>query len=159
MQDISNYEKIREDANNFYQKIGIIRCPALNNEPVHFAAEGFNHLIYKGKRRERNKNDQITKFKLVPKAKELIGLTTTHQEYDEGITDVRRKRFKKIVQETATVKYWGFVAIFNNFRIKVIVRQIGNGQRHFWSVIPAWRTNHYRDIKLISKAKGNLAED
>lgn len=28
MQDISNYNKIREDANNFYQKIRAIRCPA-----------------------------------------------------------------------------------------------------------------------------------
>ena len=159
MQDISNYDKIREDAHNFYQKIGAIRCPALNNELVHFIAEGFNHLIYKGKRRERSKNDQITKFKLLPKAKNLIGLATTYQEYDESITEVRKKRFKKIVQETATVRYWGFVAILNNFRIKVIVRQIGNGQRHFWSVIPAWRTEHYRDIKFISMAKGNLEKD
>ena len=47
MQDISNYEKIREDTQNFYKQIGAIRCPALNNELVHFTAEGFNHLIYK----------------------------------------------------------------------------------------------------------------
>ena len=159
MQDISNYDKMREDAHNFYQKIGIIRCPALNNEPVHFTAEGLNHLVYKSSRSERNRNDQITKFKLLSKAKTIIGITTTYQEYDESLTTVRRKRFKKIVQESATVKYWGFVAIIQNFRVKVIVRQIGNGQRHFWSVIPAWLTNHYRDIKLISQAKGNLAED
>lgn len=69
MQDISSYEKIREAAHNFYQKLGAIRCPALNNEPVHFTAEGFNHLIYKKGRRERNKNEQIMKFKLISKAK------------------------------------------------------------------------------------------
>jgi len=159
MQDISNYDKIREDAHGFYQKIGAIRCHALNNEVVHFTAEGLNHLIYKSSRSERNRNDQITKFKLLSKAKTIIEITTTYQEYDESLTTVRRKRFKKIVQESATVKYWGFVAIIQNFRVKVIVRQIGNGQRHFWSVIPAWLTNHYRDIKLISQAKGNLAED
>lgn len=159
MQDISNYEKIRGDAHGFYQKIGALRCPALNTELVHFTAEGFNHLIYKGNRSERNKNDQITKFKLLSKAKTIIEIATTYQEYDESLTTIRRKRFKKTVEETATVKYWGLVAIIENFRVKVIVRQIGNGQRHFWSVIPAWLTNHYRDIKLISQAKGDLAED
>lgn len=32
MQDVSNYQKIREDAVNFYGMIGKIRCPALNLE-------------------------------------------------------------------------------------------------------------------------------
>ncbi len=159
MQDISNYDKIREDAHNFYQTIGAIHCPALNNELVRFTAEGFNHLIFKGRRRERSKNDQITKFKLLTKAKTVLELTTTYQEYDESYTTTRKKRFKKTVDETATVKYWGFVAIIQNFRVKIIVRQIGNGQKQFWSVIPAWRTDRYRDIKLISMAKGDLAED
>ena len=159
MQDISNYDKIREDAHSFYQKIGAVRCPALNNEVVHFNAEGFNHLIYKGRRRERSKNDQITKFKLLPKAKTIVEISTTHQEYDESLTTIRKKRFGKTVEETTTVKYWGFVGIIQNFRVKVIVRQIGNGQKHFWSVIPAWITSHYRDIKLISQARGNLEED
>lgn len=159
MQDVSNYDKLREEAHNFYQKIEAVRCPALNNELVHFNAGGFNHLIYKGRRRERSKNDQITKFKLLPKAKTILEISTTYQEYDESLTTVRRKRFKKTAEETAPVKYWGFVAIIQNFRVKVIVRQIGNGQKQFWSVIPAWRTDHYRDIKLISMSKGDLAED
>lgn len=159
MQDISNYKKIREDARVFYQTIGIVRCPALDHQPVHFTSEGFNHLIYKGNRNERDKSVQIMKFKLLPKAKEIIVLSTTYQEYDESLMTVRRKHFKKIVDESAAVRYWGFVAIIKNFRVKVIVRAIGNGQRHFWSVIPAWSTSHYRDIKLISNAKGDLAED
>ncbi len=159
MQDISNYEKIREDALNFYQKIRDIRCPALNNELVHFTSEGFNHLVYKGRRTERSKNDQITKFKLLPRAKKLVEIATTYQEYDEGLIEIRRKRFKKVVYESVSVKYWGLVAIIENFRIKIIVRQIGNGQKQFWSVIPAWSTSQYRDIKLINQAKGDLAED
>lgn len=159
MHEVSNYKKIRENAHNFYRKIGAIRCPALKNDLVHFTAEGFNHLIYKKKRRERNKSDQVTKFKLLPQAKTIIEISTTCQEYDEGLIGVEKKKFKKIVHETTTVRYWGLVAIIKNFRVKVIVRQIGNGQKHFWSVIPAWTKSYYKDIKLISKAKGNLAED
>jgi len=159
MQDISNYAKMREDAHSFYEKVGSVRCPALQNEQVYFTSEGFNHLMYKGARTERSKNDQITKFKLLPKAKRIIEVSTTYQEYDEGITDIRRKKHKHTVQESAPVRYWGFVAIMDNSRVKVVVRQVGNGQKHFLSVIPAWRVQYYRDIKIISKAVGDLAND
>lgn len=159
MQDISNYEKSKQDSHNFYQNIKSLRCPALNNELIHFNAEGFNHLVYKRGRGERSRNDQITRFKLLSRAKTVLEITTTYQEYDEGLTDVRKKRFKKIINESTTVRYWGFVAIIRDFRVKVIVRQIGNGQKNFWSVIPAWNTNQYRGIKIVSQAKGNLSDD
>jgi len=83
--------------------------------------KGFNHLIYKGARHERSKNDQITKFKLLSKAKNIIEISTTFQEFDESLTMIKKKKFKRIVEESATVKYWGFVAIINNFGVKVVV--------------------------------------
>gem|GEM_PF-3614112 len=49
--------------------------------------------------------------------------------------------------------------IIRNTRVKVIIRQIGNGQKHFWSVIPAWQKCHYRETKFISNAYGNLEND
>lgn len=159
MQDISNYEKIRGDANNFYQKIGNVRCPALGDGLVYFTAEGFNHLLYKNKRNARSREHQITKFKLLPKALHLIKTTTTHQEYDESLITIRRKKFKKMQEETVVAKYWGLIAIMDGFRVKVIIRQIGHGQKHFWSVIPAWNTSQYRNIKILLRAKGDLAED
>jgi len=159
MQDISNYEKIKEDAQNFYKQIGRVRCPALNNEYVFFASEGFNHLIYKGGRSERNKAEQIMKFKLLPKAKLIIETSTTFQEYDESLKSIIRKMRKRTITDTAIVKYWGLVAIIKGFRTKVIIRQIGNGQKYFWSVIPAWAINQYRNIRTINKAKGNPEED
>jgi hypothetical protein len=33
-----------------------------------------------------------------------------------------------------------------------VVQQIGNGMKHFCSVIPAWKKRQYRDIKLIETA-------
>lgn len=99
------------------------------------------------------------RFQLLARAKELVALSTTFQEFDESLITIRRKKFKRIEEESTMVRYWGLVAIMQTFRIKVIVRQIGHGQKHFWSVIPAWVTTHYRDIKLISNARGDLRED
>jgi len=158
MHDISNYRKIKENAENFYKKISRLNCPAFNNETVYFNSEGFHHLIYK-KKSERSKNDQITKFKLLPIAKEIISISTTFQEYDEGLVEISRKRFKKKVKETVAVRYWGLVAIIRNKKVKVIVRQIGHGQKHFFSVIPAWTISHYKNTKIVSTVKGDLASD
>ena len=38
-------------------------------------------------------------------------------------------------------------------RIKVIVRQVGNGAKHFWSVIPGWR----KIRGAVSNARGDLS--
>ena len=159
MSDVSNYEIIKERTQRYYKAQKPVRCPAFGGEIVHFTSEGFNHLIYKKGNSERSKADQICKFKLIPKAIELIRITTTHQEYDESLVDMKVKRRKRALIETKRARYWGFVAIMKGSRIKVIVRQVGNGNKHFWSVIPAWTTKEYRKIKIISKAKGNLAED
>ena len=159
MEDISNYDKAKENAINFYHKIGRVRCPAINNEFIHFTSEGFNHLVYKNDRRERDRSVQMMKFKLLPKARDIIERSSTYQEYDESLLEIKKEKFKKIVRESTIVRYWGLVAIIQNFRVKVIVRQWGNGQKHFWSVIPAWSKSHYRNITMISKAKGDLSDD
>ena len=159
MEDVSNYDKIKEDSKRFYEQIGKIVCPAFGQE-VSFTSEGFNHLVYKNDRRERDKSVQVMKFKLVPLAQKLVGLTTTYQEYEESLQEFRVKKFKKAVEETKVVKYWGIIAILENRKFKVVIRKIGeNGQLHFWSVIPAWVTSQYRDIKLRTTMKGDPADD
>jgi len=34
-----------------------------------------------------------------------------------------------------------------------------NGNMHFWSIVPDWTTNKYRDAKFVSTMKGNPEED
>ncbi len=160
MEDLSNYEVIKEDARQFYHKLGGVACPAFNNELVYFTSEGFNHLVYKDNRKERNRAEQIARFKLIDKAVKLIKVSTTFQETEETLKTFRVKKHKKYTEESKVVKYWGIIAILEGRKIKVIVRQIGDtGHKHFWSVIPSWVTNKHRDIKLITTMKGNPAED
>ncbi|MBU1037326.1 hypothetical protein KKF32_04895 [Patescibacteria group bacterium] len=159
MEDLSNYEKLKEDANNYYNSIGKVRSPVFN-EDVGFNAEGFNHIVYKTARTERERPSQILRFKLLRLARKLVEVSTTYQEYEETLKEFTVKRHKKKVNKSQPVKYWGIIAIIDGRKIKVILRKIGeNGKLHFWSIVPAWTTNKYRDIKFYTTMKGNPEED
>ncbi len=159
MEDISNYEKLKQDAQGFYKSIGRVFSPALSQE-IHFTAEGFNHIIFKGSHSERERTSQILRFKLLPLAVKLLKISTTFQEFEETLKEFEVKSFKKRIRKSKVVRYWGMIAIIEGRKIKVIVRKIGdNGLAHFWSVIPAWVTNKYRDEKFFTTMKGNPDED
>ncbi|MCX6723615.1 MAG: hypothetical protein NT155_00380 [Candidatus Staskawiczbacteria bacterium] len=159
MEDVSNYQKLRNDAQSFYNSIGKIYSPAFNQE-IYFTSEGFNHIVFKGSRTERERPSQILRFKLLPLAVKLAKLSTTYQEFEETIKEFDVKSFKKRIRKSKVVKYWGIIAIIDGRKIKVIIRKIGDmGNLHFWSVVPGWITNKYRDTKLFTAMKGNPEED
>lgn len=60
------------------------------------------------------------------------------------------------IKDKTAYKFWCFEAVVENRRIKVIVRQVGNGKKHFWSVIPAWRKDRYG---ILNAKKRNLGKD
>jgi len=47
------------------------------------------------------------------------------------------------VRQGTIYHFWAFEAVVDNRRIKVVVRQVGKGKKHFWSVIPAWRKTRF----------------
>lgn len=157
VQKAVNIDRIRAKAKAKYDALGIVRCPALSGK-VHFTSEGFNHLRYAGKR-ERPINVQVMKLSLVGYINEILSITTTIQEHDERRELIHKKRYKKLSKEWSTIRYWGFVAIIRDKRIKVVVRQIDDGAFHFWSVIPAWKISRYQGHRVLNHAKGNLVED
>lgn len=158
MIDTSNYDKIREDAEKYYGTLSGLNCPALGLV-VSFSSHGFNHLIYRKGRTERDRVSQIMRFKLLTKAYRLIRLTTTIQEYEDSLKEFRIKKHKEKISVTKQVQYWGLIAIIDDRKIKVILRKIGNGNLHFWSVIPAWITSKTRDGKYIRTMKGDPSND
>lgn len=159
MEDLSNYEKLKEDSQKFYNTVGKIYSPVFQQK-INFTAEGFNHIIFKSARSERERSSQILRFKLLPLAVKLIKESTTYQEFEETIKEFEIKSFKKRVKKSKAVKYFGIIAIINGRKIKVIIRKIGdNGAMHFWSIVPAWVTNKYHDTKFFTTMKGNPEED
>jgi len=155
---VSRYLEIRNNADILYKSFRSIKCPALKNQEVYFNAEGFNHLIYRIPKQERDKRVQIMRFELLEKARELIGITTTLQEYEDYLTQIPRWMNKKKQMTNVKICDSGLVGIIKGYRIKVVLRKIGNGKIEFHSVIPAWSTRYYRDIKIIRNTKGNVAD-
>lgn len=155
--DRQAFEKLKENCKSFYDSVDHVTCPALNAK-VHFTSEGFNHLRY-SKKRERTLKVQEAKLRLLPKGKKLLETTTTIQEYCDGLELIHRKKYKKIQKESLMVQYWGFVAIIDGTRLKVVVRRVDNGAYIFWSTIPMWRSVKYDKYSVIDKSNGDLTED
>lgn len=119
-----------------------VYCPAFGEE-ITFNAKGINHLIYKGDRSRRDKARILTNIRLLPRAINFLHRATFWQEENSYIRD------------KTTYKFWAFEAVVDDRRIKVIVRQVGNGKKHFWSVIPAWRRDRFG---ILNAKKRNLED-
>ncbi len=115
-----NYEKARIQALKEYKKIQEIRCPLLNNERIYFNNAGFKHLIRK--ERVRSLSEQQERFRLLPYAKEIITDPSSVVQY-------RKKVLKGLMTQ-----YWSLTNSRDNKIIKVIMRQVGEGQKHFYSI-------------------------
>src|SRR3989338_4933167 len=137
-------KKYKDQIKKIFDKQKKIECPAFPDELIAFNAKGINHLIYKGSRSRREDSRIITNIRLLPKAIKVLQLMPLFQEESSYAKDHIDYRF------------WTFEAVIDQRRIKVIVRQVGNGKKHFWSVIPAWRKDRFG---ILNAKKRNLEED
>ena len=137
-------KSLKEEAREKYFKIGEISAPAFPGEKITFNSKGFNHMFYKSPRRGRLKVNIACKVRLLDRAIELLEKSTVVQEEDSytGTYRGKRKRYK----------FWAFEGVIKKRRIKVVVRQLGRGKKHFWSVIPAWRKSRFG----VKNTKSNL---
>ncbi len=151
--DLFEFKKIFAKAEKFYKSVIKVHCPALN-QMVHFSSDGFHHLQFDGTRTERTKVVQKNKLLCLEDAVLIIKKTTTIQEHRESVQTVGKPDVSGHRQEKS-VRYYAFAAIINldkKRRINVVVRRVGDGNFHFWSVSPAWKelkTNSQKTVKRI----------
>ena len=126
------YAKCLKWAKKFYKKIGRVLCPALN-EYVIFNNKGFNHLIRKLKRRSRT--EQRKRFLLLPFAERIILNPKAKIEYRSQSKKLKIKQGKNKVLQNSIIQEWGFEEVIANLKIKVVIRQINNGQKFFYSIM------------------------
>ena len=105
----------------------------------------------KPNRQPRNIREQRLKLRLLKPALQILKAAGTLQEY--------RVRLEKVgdagkdgLHKTKNVEYWGFHDIKGDgaakILLRVIVRRIGDGKFHFWSVMPIGqigKQKFYRD--------------
>lgn len=135
--DEQDFEKVRIDAETFYATIGKVRCPYFGSD-ITFNVKGLRHLKFKSDRQARPHKDQYSRLKLIRYAPEVLKLSKTVQ----GIWSVRhleeQKTNNRWERAMKDVWYYEFIAVLDSIRIKVIVKEVVGGEKHFWSVIPFW---------------------
>jgi hypothetical protein len=136
----TEFMEVQRRAEEQYRSLGMIRCPYFQDN-VHFNARGFEHLRRKSWNRGRERRDQFMRLKHLARAPEIIRLSRTVQGIEQTHEWERRHKHGQWEKILVAVTYFEFVAVIEEKRFKVIVKQLPSGQRIFWSLIPFWRQN------------------
>ncbi len=135
--DPQHFAARKQKAEAIYNRQDSIPCPYFS-VPVVLNADGFHHLQFSA-RRERNKREQLLKFRLLPLALQVIRKSGTVQDYRKTMAPIGKKSKQNGFVPMKEIEYWGFVAIVGELtpvRIRVIIRRVGTGNIIFWSVMP-----------------------
>ncbi|MFA4891598.1 MAG: hypothetical protein WC604_04625 [Candidatus Gracilibacteria bacterium] len=142
------FKEIKEKGEQFYKLLHEIYCPYFK-EKVSFGARGLEHLKFKRYQKTRPEQDQYMRFKLLYLAPEVLKSSHTLQ----GILET--KKFERIRMHGRTdtvlkpVRYYEFIAVLKRNRVKVIVKQIDDGCKFFWSIIPFWGMNEETMSRIL----------
>lgn len=108
-----------------YKKIGYVECPAFNCEKVYFLKRGFRHLIWKGVKL-RTVDEQIERINLLKYVPLILKTSKFFKDFNKN----------NIENNTGVIiDFWSFSQIHNGIEIIVLVRQIGDKPKHFFSVM------------------------
>jgi hypothetical protein len=110
---------IVKKAKEEYKRIGKIKCPAFDNELIHFNQKGFRHLLMKtGK--YRTISEQARRLNLIPKIMSVISTASNFYSY--------RKDFG--------IDFWSISKVIDGVLIIVVIRQDGvDKPKYFLSVM------------------------
>lgn len=146
--DLKNYLKVKTDAETFYYTIGEVHCPFFA-EKITFNVKGLKHLKFKSDQQARAQTDQYARLKLIRFAPEVLKKSHTVQ----GIWKTRRLEDQKTNSRweysMKDVIFYEFVAVIENVRVKIIVKEVKGGRKHFWSVIPFWGINKVTSTRIL----------
>jgi len=152
----ADFEEINKKAEAFYVSVGEIYCPYFN-EKIVFNAAGFKHLRFKSDAVARPRSEQYARLKLLTLAPQILSRSRTVQ----GIS--RAKHFERVRTHGRTdtilksVSYYEFIAVLENVRAKIIIKQIDTGQKFFWSIIPYWKVDLINSRRVLHS--GDLEND
>ena len=146
--DEKDFEKVGAEADAFYATIGEVRCPYFG-EKIAFNASGLKHLKFKSDMVARSRSEQYARLKLLTLAPQVLSLSRTVQ----GIWETKHFERIRVHSRTDTilklVSYYEFIAVLENVRVKVVVKQVDGGQKFFLSIIPYWKIDSVNSRRIL----------
>lgn len=128
--DIDSHKKLIKEYYEAYKKIGYIECPAFNYERIYFLKRGFRHLIWKGTNL-RDISDQIERLNLLQYVPNILKSIKSSKDLNENHI------FNPI--GNTKVNFWSISYKNNQLQITVVIRQINDGPKHFFSVMKRYK--------------------
>lgn len=142
------FQKVKDDAEKLYETFGMAYCPYFK-EKISFNAKGLRHLKFKSDQQARSNKDQYARLKLLYLVPQILNKSHTLQ----GLWQTRQfEQYKTSGQWKYTMKevtFYEFIAVLDNVRVKVIVKEVLGGEKHFWSVIPYWNIDKAGSRRIL----------
>ena len=143
-----DFEKTKIKAEELYDTIKEVHCPYFD-EKIAFNVKGIKHLKFKTDQQARSQADQYARLKLIHLAPEVLKLSKTVQ----GISEKRKIEYQKMngrwERVMKLVRHYEFIAVLRGVRVKVIVKEVAGGDKHFWSVIPFWGIDKENSSRIL----------
>ena len=118
---VHTFKHARKLARNFYFKQWAKhppRCAAFGGEVITIGREGWEHVVTD---KHRTKMDILGRLFCLERAKQILETAQGYQDYAK--------------REQDKAEYWAFEQIVEGVKVKVIVRAVRKGKKHFYSVI------------------------
>lgn len=146
--NITDFEEVRRKGEGFYNNLEEIYCSYFK-EVVVFNSDGLEHLYFKQREKRRSEQDQYMRFKLLHLVPEILKLSRTLQ----GMLETRQFERLRVHNRTETVmqsvRYFEFIAVMKRNRVKIIIKQVGEGRKFFGSIIPFWGMNTQTMARIL----------
>ncbi|MBP9856250.1 MAG: hypothetical protein KBC48_03060 [Candidatus Pacebacteria bacterium] len=146
--DGNDFEKVKEEAEKFYSSVGSVYCSYFK-EKIAFNSKGIKHLRFKSDKVARTREDQYSRLKLVRYAPQILSLSRTVQGIWHTKKIENQKTHNRWERVLKLVSFYEFIAVLDDVRVKVIVKQVEGGEKHFWSIIPFWKIHKETRGRLL----------
>lgn len=141
------FARVKDNSEIFYKALSDVHCPYFN-DVVAFNAKGLDHIKFKDWNKTRLIGDQYLRFKFLYLAPEIVKKSHTLQEFRSAKNFERQKINSRWERRMMEVKYYAFIAIMSDVRIKIIIKEIEGGKKIFWSICPYWKQKKKHDGKI-----------
>lgn len=138
----------------YYDELKPVFCPYLKDN-IYFTPNGWYHLHHHVNQKPRT--DRMIRVKVGLFRKYVVAtLKRAHtlQEHRALLTPIG-KAGKDGLHQAKLFQYFAFedVDMTHKISYRIIIRKTGDGQYHFWSIIPTWRVETRYTPKSVGRVE------